>query len=263
MSNAELHTSNPLLPGTVRNESLQRAFDLLEVLAQLPEGASIAQLSSAVDLPRSTVARLLASLFDAGVVARPGMDRHWVLGPTIMRLTRAVAPAYDLRERSTRIMQSITEELEETSMLAVPTGSTTARVINEVKGPKLVGVATLWEGHTISSAASGFVRQLLAELPPQQSDQAIDRIKLEKHTSQTITDRRTFRTAIERIRNVGYTTVIDELEEGLAGVGVPVRHDGQITAMLAIYLPTVRFTDVFRQRALFALKAGAKELESR
>ena len=166
MSSTETQTSNPLLPGTARNESLQRAFDLLEVMAQMPEGASIAQLCSAVDLPRSTVARLLASLFDAGVVARPGSDRHWVLGPTIMRLTRAVAPSYDLQERGAKILQSLSEELQETSMLAVPTGPITARVVNEVKGPKLVGVATLWEGHTISSAASGFVRQLLAELPP-------------------------------------------------------------------------------------------------
>lgn len=261
MGSTETQTSNPLLPGTGRNESLQRAFDLLEVMAQMPEGASIAQLSSAVDLPRSTVARLLASLFDAGVVARPGSDRHWVLGPTIMRLTRAVAPAYNLQERGAKILRSLTEELQETSMLAVPTGPLTARVVNEVKGPKLVGVATLWEGQTISSAASGFVRQLLAELPPQQSDQAIDGMKLEKHTSRTITDSHALRHAIETIRSDGHTTVIDELEEGLAGVGVPVRHNGQITAMLAVYLPTARFTDDLRERALAALKKGAKELE--
>lgn len=260
MSRSAAQESNPLLPGTARNESLQRAFDLLEAMAQVPDGATIAYLSNAVELPRTTVSRLLASLYDAGVVARPGSDRNWVLGPTIMRLTRAVAPAYDLQERGAAILERITADLEETSMLAIPTGPATARVIHEVRGPKLLGITSAWAGETIASPASGYVRQLLAELPEQRSSAIIDGFTLERHTAQTIVEKEPLKQQIRKIRADGFTIVVDELEEGLAGIGVPVRHNGQLAAMFAVYLPTVRFTQDLKERALNTLRSAAQEL---
>lgn len=252
--------SNPLLPGTGRNESLRRAFDLLEVLARHPHGASVAELCQGSDLPRSTVSRLLASLFDAGAVSRPGHDRRWVLGPTIMRLTNAVDPLSGLKERSQAVLERIASDVGETSMLAVPTGPSTARVIDEVRGPKLVGVLDPWAGQTISSAASGFVRLLLAELPPEELDRVISRMEFSRHTPKTLSDRAQLATAVDEVRKHGYSVVVDELEEGLAGLGVPVRRDGQLISMLAVYLPTLRFTPQFQEKALAALRRGASEL---
>ncbi|MEA5456786.1 IclR family transcriptional regulator [Sinomonas sp. JGH33] len=252
--------ANPLLPGTGRNESLRRAFDLLELLARHPHGASVAELCQDSDLPRSTVSRLLASLFDAGAVSRPGNDRKWVLGPTIMRLTNAVAPLAGLQERSREVLEQITTDIGETSMVAVPTGPATARVIDEVRGPKLVGVLDPWAGETISSAASGFVRMLLAELPEAELDRIISRMELVRHTPKTITDPLLLARAIEDIRRQGHVVVVDELEDGLAGLGYPVRKGGQLVAMLAVYLPTIRFTPELQSKALAVLERGAREL---
>lgn len=259
-ANGSTTVANPLLPGTGRNESLRRAFDLLELLARHPQGASIAELCGASDLPRSTVSRLLASLFDAGAVSRPGNHRKWVLGPTIMRLTNAVAPLAGLQERSRDVLERITAEIGETSMLAVPTGPATARVIDEVRGRKLVGVFDPWAGETISSSASGFVRLLLAELPEAESDKIISRMDLVHHTSGTTADRALLSQVIADIRKRGYVVVVDELEEGLAGLGYPVRNEGQLVAMLAIYLPTARFTPELQAKSLAVLERGAREL---
>lgn len=249
-----------MLPGTGRNESLQRAFDLLELLAHKPDGASVATISLESGLPRSTVSRLLASLFDAGAVARPGADRRWVLGPTIMRLTNAVAPLVALQGRSRQVLEFITEQVGETSMLAVPTGPATARVTDEVQGPKLVGVRYPWAGQTIDSPASGFVRQLLAELPDAEARRYIDKMTFSQHTEKTTVTKDGLLRAVEKIRQQQHSSVIDELEDGLSGVGVPVRQDGQLVAMLAVYLPTVRLTPELYDVALEALRAGAKQL---
>jgi DNA-binding IclR family transcriptional regulator len=254
--------SNPLLPGTGRNESLRRAFDVLELLARHPHGASVAELCHDADLPRSTVSRLLASLFDAGAVSRPGQDRKWILGPTIMRLTNAVAPLSGLQERSGAILEQITAETGETSMLAVPTGPATARVIEEVRGPKLVGVHSPWTGETISSVASGFVRLLLAELPPAESERVIGRMELVSLTPKTISELGQLKAVIEDVRQRRYSVVVDELEEGLAGLGVPAIKDGQLIAMLAVYLPTHRFTPQLQKQALASLQRGAAQLTS-
>ncbi|NWL34226.1 hypothetical protein DM791_15155 [Paenarthrobacter nitroguajacolicus] len=177
-----------------------------------------------------------------------------------MRLTNAVAPLAGLQERSREVLERITAEIGETSMLAVPTGPATARVIDEVRGRKLVGVFDPWAGETISSSASGFVRLLLAELPEAESDKIISRMDLVHHTSGTTADRALLSQVIADIRKRGYVVVVDELEEGLAGLGYPVRNEGQLVAMLAIYLPTARFTPELQAKSLAVLERGAREL---
>lgn len=252
--------ANSMLPGAGRNESLQRAFDLLELIAQKPGGASVATISAESGLPRSTVSRLLASLFDAGAVARPGTDRKWVLGPTITRLTYAVAPLASLQMKSRPILEAITERTGETTMLAVPTGPASARVVEEVQGPKFVGVRHPWAGQTIDSPASGFVRQLLAELPPDESDRLINKMELVRHTPKTKVTKKELRDAVEEIRRKQHSSVVDELEEGLSGIGISVRKEGQLIGLLATYMPTSRLTESVYDEIVEALKSGAQAL---
>lgn len=249
-----------ILPGTGRNGSLQRAFEILELLAGRPEGASVATLAQESDLPRSTVSRLLASLFDAGAVARPGSDRRWVLGPTITRLTNAMAPWGNLQIKGRQVLEEITEQLGETSMLAVPTGPTTARILDEVQGPKLVGVRNPWVGKSIDSPASGFVRQLLAELPEEVAERFIGRMEFVPHTPKTKVTAEDLRREVEGIRAKQYNCVVDELEDGLSGMGVAVRQDGRLIAMLATYMPTIRFTADVQDLALKTLQRAAQKL---
>lgn len=258
MSSPEL--AERLLPGTGRNGSIQRAFAVLEVLATHEDGASVAVLSQQTGLPRSTVVRLLASLFDAGAVARPRADRKWVLGPTISRLTRMALPVPDLAERCEPVLRQLTDELRETSLVAVPIGPMSARIIREHEGPQLVGVRSTWAERTITDPASGFVRMLLAEMTPEVLHQAVTQVNLIAHTPATKATPQELLQEVERIQTEGHSFVIDELEVGLSGVAVPVRSAGVMFAMLSIYLPTARLTDEFFHRALDALHDAAKRL---
>jgi IclR family acetate operon transcriptional repressor len=78
------HTS--LLPGAGRNQSLARAFRVLDCLARSPNGASVAGIARETGLARATVTRLLASLADEEAVRRDG--GAWRLGPRIATLAR-------------------------------------------------------------------------------------------------------------------------------------------------------------------------------
>jgi len=253
-------TQGSFLPGTERSGSLRRAFDLLRSLASFPQGASIAELSQASGLPRSTVTRLLASLFDVGAVARPAGGRKWVLGPAILELTEAVAPLSYLQSRGREALLEVREQLGETAMLAIPTGPASARVIEEVRGEKVLGVSSSWIGSTITSPASGFVRHLLAELPENSQEQAIENLDLTPHTPQTLVESGALLEALHRAKHSDCVIVIDEYEEGLAGISVPVRKGGRLIAMLAVYLPTSRFTSEFQELALEALRDATEKL---
>jgi DNA-binding IclR family transcriptional regulator len=228
---------------------------VLDFLAARPEGASVAAVARATGLPRATVTRLLASLADEDAARR--VDGGWRLGPRIAQLAGGLAPP--LPARAQPVLEELAAALGETVMLAVPEGAAGARVVAEAVGPRMVGVGS-WLGRTLEDPASGFVRLRLAALEPDARGRAVAGLRFVPHTASTIGSAPPLLAAIERIARAGHAEVVDEFEQGLAGLAVPLREDGRLTAMLAVYLPTARLDDAMRERALSALRRAAQSL---
>jgi IclR family transcriptional regulator, acetate operon repressor len=248
-----------VLPGAGRNRSLTRAFDLLEHIAAHPDGTSVASLSREAGMPRATVTRLLGSLADAGAVIRDA-DRAWLIGPTLLRLSRAISPV-ELRDRARALLQRLVDETQETVFFAVPEWPASARVLEELHPPRVIA-ARSWNNETLTTSASGFVRLLLANLPPDDVRALVPTLDFTAWTDKTITTERDFLDAVEKCRRDDYSSVVDELEEGLAGMAVPVRTSGVLVAMIAIYMPTTRFRPLDRKQTLQLLREAAAALSS-
>ncbi|WP_028935559.1 IclR family transcriptional regulator [Pseudonocardia spinosispora] len=249
-----------LLPGTGRNESLHRAFELLRRVASAEQGVSTADLTEASGLPRTTVSRLLASLHDVGAVARPGPRRRWVLGPTITDLTRMAPGRAGLLERALPVLRELAETSGETSMIEVPVSRTSARVLAEVEGHHIVGVRTVWRDRALTSPATGVVRMLLAELPPAEVERAVRALPIVAHTAATKTSVDDIVEAVGRVRAEGVSMVVDEVEEGLSGVGVAIRDGARLMATVSVYLPTARLDALLAAGGIDRLRRAADAL---
>ncbi len=70
-----------------RVQSIERAFAVLGALADGPIG--VTEVADRVDLPKSTAARLLASLAREGVVEQVPGDTRYRLGPRLVTLVGA------------------------------------------------------------------------------------------------------------------------------------------------------------------------------
>ena len=255
------NAADRVMPGAGRNESLMKGLAVLECLSSATRGLLVADVVRETSLPRSTVSRLLASLLEAGAAARDDEGR-WTVGPLVRRLAGTSADV-EVYELGMVALRECTDATGETTMLAVPVEGSAARVLGEVEGAGVLSVRTTWAGEIVTSLASGFVRLVLAEAPDATIDEVIARRDRTAHTAATLTDRVQLREAIERVRREQRTTVVDELELGLCGVGVPVRLRGRLVAMLAVYLPTARFDDAHRGRVTGELEAAAQRLERR
>jgi IclR family acetate operon transcriptional repressor len=66
-------------------QSLERAFELLELLTDSGGALGLSQLSSSSGLPLTTIHRLMGTLVRMGYVRRGG-SRRYVLGPRLIRL---------------------------------------------------------------------------------------------------------------------------------------------------------------------------------
>jgi DNA-binding IclR family transcriptional regulator len=242
------------LAGAGRNQSIRRAFRVLECLSMYP-GASVAAVARETGLPRATVTRVLGTLADVGAARRDGGG--WALGQSIAALARAADPP--LAERAGPQLAALAADLGETVMLAVPEGAVGARVVAEAAGPRMVGVGS-WLGRTLTDPASGFVRMRLAAMPRPARQRALAELHLVPHTESTIRSRRALLAELDRIAEADQAEVVDEFEQGLAGLAVPLRRQERIVGLLAVYLPTARLDAAMRQRALAALRATAQAL---
>ena len=74
-------------------QSLERAFAILDEVAQRPAG--VTAIAERVRLPKSTVARLLATLEDVDAVERFDGTR-WRIGPGVTALSAAASPERSL-----------------------------------------------------------------------------------------------------------------------------------------------------------------------
>jgi AcrR family transcriptional regulator len=101
------------------SQTLDRGLRVLELLATHPRGMSITELAAALEVNRTVVYRLVATLEQHALARRDGSGRV-ELGLAVLNLSRSVQPM--LRDLATDILRRLAEELGATAHLTVADG---------------------------------------------------------------------------------------------------------------------------------------------
>jgi IclR family transcriptional regulator, acetate operon repressor len=226
--------SQKAYPGT---QAVLRAVRLLKAIGSEPGEPALADLVRALGLNKTTAYRLLTALEAEGLVER-GQGDGYRLGPELVALGSRALGAHDLREAARGELLALARKTRETAHLEVRVGAETL-ILDEAMGSHRVGttpsVGTRWPAHATSNG-----KVLLAGLGHDDLE-ALLRSPLPALTPRTITDRAALRRELQRVRDRGYATGVEELEPGYMAVAVPVRaRDGQVVAAMGIGGPRVR-----------------------
>ena len=245
--------------GTPRTRSLRRAVAVLRAIAARP-ASSASELARASGLPRSTVARTLRTLADAGMVEET--SGGWGIGDELIRIAHAADPDRRLLEAARPALERLRDATGESALLAVPRGRPGLRIVLQVDPSRQVGVAN-WVGVDVPLHASAAGKLILAELDEADLDAWLARTKLVAFTSWTITGDARLRTELRRVRRRGWAELANELEDGHASLAVPMRAaDGALSAAVGISGPTFRLGRTRRRQLLPVLHAVALDLEA-
>ncbi len=101
------------------SQTLDRGLRALKVLAETPEGLTITELSSRLQVNRTVVYRLISTLEQHGLVRRDARSRLFV-GLGVLQLASAVQPL--LRDLAMPVLRSLAESLGSTAHLTVADG---------------------------------------------------------------------------------------------------------------------------------------------
>jgi DNA-binding IclR family transcriptional regulator len=218
-------------------QSIERAFTVLRALARGPAG--VTQIADEVDLPKSTVARLLSTLEAQGAVEQRSAGGEYRLGGGLIELAAGVAPGRHLVAAARPYLEVLVRATGEAAGLSVADGYD-AHYLAQVETPNPVQVRD-WTGeraplHTVSS---GLV--ILAHWPGAALADYLGR-PLVRLTPRTEIDPGMLRERLAAVRAEGHAWTAEEFAAGITSVAAPVRDgSGAVVAALHIHGPSYRF----------------------
>jgi DNA-binding IclR family transcriptional regulator len=222
-----------------RVQSIERAFAVLSALADGPIG--VTEVAERVDLPKSTAARMLASLTREGVVEQVPGDTRYRLGGRIVSLAAGVLPARSLVAIARPILVELASATGEAAGLSVPDGAS-AHYIDQVETTHQVQIRD-WTGSRLPMHAVSSGQVFLAHM----SAVALERYLAQPRvafTGRTITGSAALRERLRAVQLGGVAWAREEFSEGLSSVAAPVAgENGEIVAAVHVHGPTYRFPD--------------------
>ena len=115
-------------------QSLMRSLDLLEVLKGADHKISIAELSEQLELPPSTIHRILQTFCEKKYVIRDEYTHTYCLGPALISLGRAAASNVRIQDAALPILKNLSYVTREDSYLVIQVGDK-GLVLDKVDGP--------------------------------------------------------------------------------------------------------------------------------
>ena len=220
-------------------QSVERAFLLLRFLALGPLG--VTELADRAELPKSTVARLLAALEGERAVEQEASSGLYRLGAGLIDIAGTVAPGRNLISTARPYLLELGDALGEIAGLSVPDEGE-VYYLDQTESQSEVQVRD-WTGERIPLHVVSSGLAILAHMPPAEREEYLAG-PLEPYTARTMTDPDAIRTRLEQIRSIGYVWVYGEFVEDLHSVAAAVlRPDGEPVAALHVHGPAYRFPD--------------------
>lgn len=220
-----------------RVQSIERAFAVLAALADGPLG--VTEVAERVELPKSTVARLLSSLVREGAAEQvPGGTRYRV-GSRVVTLAASVLPTRSMVALAHPDLAELAASVGEATGLSIPDGFR-VHYVAQVDTPNPVSVRD-WTGTRVPMHAVSSGQVLLAHFPQAALERFLAR-PLERFTPRTLTEPAAIRERLRRIQRDGYAWVHEEFAEGISSVAAAVAdQDGEIVAAVHVHGPSYRF----------------------
>lgn len=237
-------------------QSVERAFELLELIARAGGEAALSEIAAETSLPLPTIHRLLRTLVGIGYV-RQLANRRYSLGPRLIRLGEVANR--QLGALSTPILKSLVTELGESANIAVLDGDMVT-YISQAQSPHSMRMITE-VGRRSSLHGTGVGKAILAELDDERVQRLVNQAGMLKQTPKTIASMDQLFAELTTIRSRGYA--IDEEEQELGVRCLAMAVPGAPTPMaISISGPTTRVTEEFAARAIPHLRNATAQLSA-
>lgn len=252
-------------PGPARSlgrtiQSVDRAIDVLEALAEGGEELPLREIAEKTGLNVSTCHHLLATLVNRGYVGRSRLGRLYFIANKVAELSRRRLSQFNIVELAMPELRRLNQETGETVHLTVMRGHeliTLAKL--ESSYPIRVGTTDTGEATAAHATAQG--KAILAWLPEPEIAKVLAETGLRKYTKNTVTNTEDLMNDLRHVRRNGYSSDREEFQPGVYCTGAAVRdYHGAVMAAVSCSMPEMRATDEGLDQVRRAVSQCAKRL---
>jgi DNA-binding IclR family transcriptional regulator len=220
---------------------LDKALRVLDAFGAESSEWSETALREHVEIPSTTLNRILRSLEGAGYLLR-GTDGRYRLGVAAVRLGRRASVSLNLPAVLGPQLRELSQRTGELVILAVPDlVGARATYIAIADSPKRLRV-TAEVGTSVPLTAGATAKTILAFRPPAQVDAVLERPP-ERLASGTLIDRNAIRKQLASIARRGWGFSWEETYDGAWAVAAPLLDDeGHAFAAFGVATPISRHT---------------------
>lgn len=235
-------------------QSIERAFAILRTLAVGPSG--VTELANRVDLPKSTVARLLNALETERAIEQDQVGGEYRLGPVIEEIAGGSSQGRSLIAAAQPFLVDLSKRTDEASGLDIIEGRQ-VQFIDMVESGQDVQIRN-WTGESGPAHALSAGIAILAHMSESDLRSYIDG-GFEQMTLHTLSTAEELCDRLTQARSAGYVWVYEEFAEGINSVAAPVFGPDGVVAALRIHGPTYRFPDPDHSHDIGLLVAEAAQ----
>lgn len=211
--------------------SVERAFVVIEYLARSGP-SSLRGIARELDLPVSSVHRLLHALESERAVERTGGD-GWVIGRRVLEVAGAQLERLGLPAVARPALELLSARTGQTAFLAVRSGAEIVYLDKVQTGVQVQLYVELGARRPIHSTALG--KAMLAFSGEEVQGEVLRDSPLVAVTEHTITDQAALREHLAIARERGYATDKDEAAVGICCLAAPVlNHLGHVAGAVSI-----------------------------
>jgi IclR family KDG regulon transcriptional repressor len=242
-------------------QSLDRAFDILELLSKQQSGLSITEISKEVVLHKSTVFRLLNSLKKRGYIRQNAETSKYYIGYEFIELCSHYLMNLELKTEAEPVLRKISQKTTQTVFLAILQDHEVMYIdkveqYNSLRRYSIIGTRT-----PLHCTALG--KSLLTGMDDKEIKDVYKNLHFQIFTKKTIKDIETLLVEIRKSRNTGWTFDNEEFEEGVQCLASPIRdYRGKVIAAVSTSWHLSSPPDIDKIQIADYVKAGAMEISN-
>jgi IclR family KDG regulon transcriptional repressor len=211
-------------------QSVQNGLRILKLFTQERPVWGITEIANRVQLPKSSISRLVADLAEEGFLQKE--QNKYTLGFSLLSISGVITSHLEIHRESKDILKKLVEDLGETAHISVLEGNEITYVHKiECKDPVPL-FTSIGRKNPLSCTSSGKI--LLAF----QKDNAVARIieeGLPIMGPNSITDPDQLKAQLLQIKKQGYSICINEWDGNSVSIAAPVRdYTGDVVAAVSV-----------------------------
>jgi len=245
-------------------KSLEKTIKILDYLSEAERTVGITELSLKLNLPKSTVHRILKNLLKYSIVEQEPETSRYKIGLRLLKYSNSLLKSFDLRQIAQPILKRVCQETGETTFLTIWHNHQGICIDSIFPSSKINTHLFVEIGKEMPFHCAASSKVILANQSLEEIKKIIKQAPLPRHTPYTITDAEQLMNHLLEIRKQGFAFCEEELEEGIKAIAAPIKNlQGKTIASITITGLASRLPLDNREELIDLVTTAAKEISKK